>query len=120
MIKFADQYIVEFCDWLSTRYPAEDVSISILHGFDSIDAGADGDGFAAYNPETRSIICADPNQMKVSFDLSEEDMVITALSNIAHEFRHHMQNIGAEQFSEDDAERFASAAVDRYVADKNK
>ena len=115
MISFADQYIIDFCAWLSDRYPADDVGITILHGFDSIDCGDAGGGFAAYNPETRSILCADPKQMKLSFNLTEDEMKENALTNIAHEYRHHMQSVSNEPFSEDDAEEFANRATQVYL-----
>ena len=120
MIIFADKYILDFCSWLQDWAPTDDVKISILHGFDSISSES-GEGFAAYNPVTKSILCADPCVMKDSLDLSVQDAIDTTLTNIAHEYRHHMQFVNQtnpvlidEQKLEDDAEDFAQLALAAY------
>lgn len=120
MIIFADQYILDFCAWLQDWAPAEDVKISILHGFDAV-ASENGDGFAAYNPDTKTILCADPCAMRESLALSVQDAVDTALTNIAHEYRHHIQFVNYTspmlidgQKLEEDAEDFAQQALTAY------
>lgn len=69
----------------------------------------------------KSILCADPNAMRESLELSEEDMIDTLLTNIAHEYRHHMQfadivglQMVDEAILEDDAEDFAMVALRTY------
>lgn len=121
MIQFADKFVLDFCKWLGDTYPCENVWISILHGFDSVGAGRD-EGFAVYNPETKSIFCADPHSLMKSCELSQQDMEKTALSLIAHEYRHHMQQCAMKEddvfidanFSEEDAEDFAEEVVGKY------
>lgn len=55
VIIFADEYILDFCAWLQDWAPAEDVKISILHGFDAV-ASENGVGII-YSLSTIQVRC---------------------------------------------------------------
>lgn len=123
MIKFADEKIINFVNWLNKYYPtSQDVQFSILVGYDCV-GNDDKIGFAIYGNTDDYIVifCADPQMVAKSCELSEDDMWETALTNIAHEYRHHIQatefNWSEEEMNSDKAENDAEEWSDFVYKD---
>jgi len=38
------------------------------------------------------------------------------LQNIAHEYKHHLQNVNDEEFNEEEAEEFGHKIVNKFLA----
>lgn len=116
MIVIMPRPILMACEWLNERYPhKERVGLIYLHGYDYIES-QEGEGPAAYNPETKAICMADISEIAESCGLSEDEARQTALENLFHEFAHFIQDIEGKPFDEDEAEEFASNAYKEYSA----
>lgn len=124
MIVVIPDYVDSFISFINNKHlVSEPVYLTILYGYDSIGAEDGESGFGAYNPQTKSIMIADPNVLKSSFGLSDEDAVDTTISNIAHEYFHHIQfckneantcDVTNHCCNENDAELFSDTIVKEY------
>lgn len=110
MINVIPDWLQDAVDFLNKRFPKDkDVNVSILYGFDCVGTDEDNCGFAVYDTETKTIMLADYNELKNTFEeLSWADVKDTTITNLFHEYRHHQQSIYGWDFSEDDAEDFAN------------
>lgn len=118
MISMIPDWLQDAIDFLNQEFPEDqDVSVSILYGFDSVSADEDNCGFAVYNPETKAIFLADYNELKYSLkELSLTDIKGVTITNLFHEYRHHQQNTYGWDLSEDDAEHFAEHMYKEFVS----
>lgn len=118
MISVIPDWLQDAIDYLNQEFPEdEDVNVSILYGFDSVGIDEDNCGFAVYNTETKSIMIADYNELKNSFEeLSWTDVKYITIIGLFHEYRHHQQNVYNWDFDEEDAEIFANHMYKEYLS----
>lgn len=106
-------WLQDAVDYINLVYPEDTfANLTILYGFDTIGIDEENCGFAAYNPETKTIMLADPNEL---IGDTFADKKCTAITNLFHEYRHHQQNIYGLDFDEEDAEQFAETMYQRYL-----
>jgi len=118
MIRFAGQgKFGRFLEFLNNHYPAsEPVEIVFLPGYDCIgDEEGNPEGWATYDPEERVIWC--PRETPDIPGLPPVEAERIVLESIAHEYVHHLQECEGWGRDEDEAERWASDIVDRFLAE---
>ena len=124
MIKLAEDRLINFVEFLNVNWPTEkDVYLSILHAYDSVDAGGER-AWAVYglpegdNKPVIYIAGEVPEEIKAEYDgIDPEDII---LEDLAHEYCHHIQNcegrLSAEGDEKEEAEaaEFATKALDMW------
>lgn len=124
MIKLAENRLINFIEFLNFNWPTrEDVYLSVLHTYDSVQAGGER-AWAVYGlPEGDGkpviyIAGEVPEEVKAEYDgIDPEDII---LEDLAHEYCHHIQNCEGrlseegDEKEETEAEEFATKAMDMW------
>jgi len=128
MIKLTNSDILGFIAFLSIKYPTpDDVYLTVLHGYDCVEAEDGTKGFAVYSPRFNNQM--GKNIIMLPGEYPEEGDIfnkITVLESLAHEYFHHIQNCDVVLIKENskkiesDAEKFAQKVVFEYLNEGNK
>ena len=122
MIRLLDERTKRFVDFLNTNHGTkEEVSLSILHGYDAVASDeTGGKGFAVYLPPLKVILLPSDVPQEV-LDAGDEELSRNfVIHNLAHEYAHFLQDVGVldgfedEDAIEDIAEDFADKAVAEF------
>jgi len=101
-------------DYLNAHYPTEkDVVIVVLPGYDAVDDGQGGRGWACYDPITCVIWL--PGEMPQLDEMSDDEIRRVYYEHVVHEYIHHIQNCEGRDFDEDEAERRAREIVQAWL-----
>ena len=126
MIKLADNRLTNFIEFLNVNWPTrEDVYLSVLHTYDSVEAGGER-AWAVYavpEGEGKPVIYI---AGEVPEDVQEEyigvDPKDIILEDLAHEYCHHIQYCEGrlpeeeeDKKAEDEAAKFATKAMDMWM-----
>ena len=108
MIKILNDFESNFINFLNKKhFTNEVVKLSILHNYETV--GDEDMGFAVYIPSQNTIML--PTQ--VPEELS--DMKDFIIHNLAHEYKHFLQDINNQEFNEEEADQFADDMVKEYL-----
>lgn len=128
MIKLATEKYQSFIDYLNKlHYTNEPCQIVVLplHSTigDLINDEEDNIGFACYGPNNKLIYVAGNMdemariiKLEIGIEPTNEDLHKYMLQNIAHEYKHHLQNVNGEEFNEEEAEEFGHKIVNKFLA----
>ena len=112
MIEILNEYDLKFISYINKlKLTDKKVKLSILHNYQSVGSGDDNVGFAVYLPELNTIMLPTEKPEELEDD---EDFVI---HNLAHEYKHFLQDCNGEEFNEDEADKFADDTVGEEVAE---
>ena len=109
MIRILNDFELNFIEFLNDKqFTDEEVKLSILHNYDCVDREY-GSGFAVYIPKLKTIMLPTeiPDEVK--------DMKEFVIHNLAHEYKHFLQDVNGEEFDEDEADKFADEVVSEYM-----
>lgn len=108
MIKFLNEEVNKTIVFLNSKYPMEkDVFIHVCEGYDTIET-PEGLGFGVFvKPEKENVV----PQVYIAGDMLNDNFQIP--ETIAHEYKHFMQWCNGEEFSEEEAEKFAKEVVEK-------
>lgn len=110
MIKILNKFELDFIKFLNNKHFTEqEVKLSILHNYDCVDS-EDGSGFAVYIPELKTIMLPTETPKEVA------DYKEFVIHNLAHEYKHFLQDVNGEEFSEQEADKFADEIVSEYMS----
>ena len=126
MIKLAENRLINFIEFLNDNWPTEeDVYLSVLHTYDSVEAGGER-AWAVYAvPEGESkpviyIAGEVPEDVQKEYIGTEPKDII--LEDLAHEYCHHIQYCEGRMPDEEDDETaeaeatvFATKAMDMWM-----
>ncbi|MGE4501221.1 MAG: hypothetical protein AB7C96_12805 [Hydrogenovibrio sp.] len=118
MIKFAENKMVDFVNFLNWTYPTEkDAYLTILHGHDCVEVGGEV-AWAAYRVCGKSvpvIFIAGEVSSGVAIAAGKgkgDDPNEILFEDLAHEYAHHIQYCrGDAEYNEEEATRFAKEAM---------
>lgn len=109
MIEILNEYDLKFISYINKlKLTDKKVKLSILHNYQSVGSGEDNVGFAVYLPELNTIMLLTERPKELEDD---EDFVI---HNLAHEYKHFLQDCNGEEFNEDEADKFADDIVEKF------
>lgn len=109
MIRILNDFELNFIKFLNDKhFTDQEVKLSILHNYDCVDS-EDGSGFAVYIPELKTIML--PTEIPDEVD----DFTDFIIHNLAHEYKHFLQDVNGEEFDEDAADKFADEIVSEYM-----
>lgn len=109
MIRILNDFEYNFIKFLNDKnFIDQEVKLSILHNYDCVDSD-NGSGFAVYIPGLKTIMLPTevPEEVK--------DMKEFVIHNLAHEYKHFLQDVNGEEFDEDEADKFADEIVSEYM-----
>lgn len=109
MFRILNDFEYNFVKFVNEKhFTKQEVKLSILHNYESV-AGETGNGFAVYLPELKTIMLPTevPEEVK--------DMKEFVIHNLAHEYKHFLQDVNGEEFNEDEADKFADEIVSEYM-----
>ena len=110
MIRILNDFELSFIEFLNKKhFTDEEVKLSILHNYDCVDGG-DETGFAVYVPELKTIMLPTETPEECA------DMKEFIIHNLAHEYKHFLQDVNGEEFNEDEADKFADEVVSEYMS----
>ena len=109
MIRILNDFEHNFIKFLNGKHLTDkELKLSILHNYDCVNGG-DDTGFAVYIPHLKTIMLPTevPEEVK--------DMKEFIIYNLAHEYKHFLQDVNSEEFDEDEANKFADEIVCEYM-----
>lgn len=110
MIKILNDFELNFVDFLNKKHFTDEVvRLSILHNYESVGKKDGESGFAVYMPELKTIILPTKTPDEVA---DYEEFVI---HNLAHEYKHFLQDVNGAEFDEEEADQFADDVVKEYM-----
>ena len=119
MITILNEFELNFIKFLNEKHFTDKiVKLSILHNYETVggepEEEQDGEtmGFACYMPELRTIMLPTKIPDEV-LDLDYKEFII---HNLAHEYKHFLQDINNQKFDEDEADKFADEIVSEYIS----
>ena len=118
MIKILDKFDLNFIGFLNSKHFTDEVvKVSVLHNYESVESDASGNsGFAVYLPELKTIMLPTetPDELIKIYEENNEcnDFVI---HNLAHEYKHFLQDVNSQEFNEEEADKFADEMVAEYL-----
>lgn len=113
MLKILNDFELNFIEFLNKKHFTEEVvKLSILHNYESV-GGDDENGFAVYIPELKTIMLPTETPDELS------DMKEFVIHNLAHEYKHFLQDVNGEEFNEEEADQFADEIVNEYLNEVN-
>lgn len=137
MIKLATEPYQSFIDYLNNQsFTAEPCEIVILPEHITVGPSIDDGeplGFAMYSTITKTIyVCANVEEfIKIGNDkdsqnyqdqfggnVTKEEVIMNIYKSIAHEYKHHLQNVVNKcdcYYDEDEAEEFAVGIVNEFL-----
>lgn len=110
MIKILNDFELNFVNFLNKKHFTDAVvRLSILHNYESV-GNKDGEsGFAVYMPELKTIILPTKTPDEVG------DYKEFVIHNLAHEYKHFLQDVNGAEFDEEEADQFADDVVKEYM-----
>lgn len=109
MIRILNDFEYNFIKFLNDKhFTNEEVKLSILHNYDCVDSEY-GSGFAVYIPELKTIM------LPTEIPDEVEDFTDFIIHNLAHEYKHFLQDVNGAEFDEDEADKFADEIVSEYM-----
>ena len=111
MIRILNDFEYNFIKFLNDKhFTDEEVKLSILHGYDAVESDESGNkGFAVYLPHLRTIMLPTETPEEIA------DMKDFVIHNLAHEYKHFLQDVNGEEFSEEEADKFADEIIEEYL-----
>ena len=111
MIKILNKFELDFIEFLNNKhFTDEEVKLSILHGYGAVESDESGNkGFAVYLPHLKTIMLPTETPEECA------DMKDFVIHNLAHEYKHFLQDVNGEEFSEEEADKFADKMVEEYM-----
>lgn len=108
MIKILDEFERGFVEFLNNKNLTDKVvKLSILHNYETV---GDGEfGFAVYIPESKTIMLPTERPKELA------DYKEFIIHNLAHEYKHFLQDMNGQDFNEDEADQFADMIVEEYL-----
>lgn len=114
MIEILDEYELNFIDYINKlKLTNKKVKLSILHNYQSVGSDDDNVGFAVYLPELNTIMLPTEKPEELEDD---KDFII---HNLAHEYKHFLQDCNGEEFDEAKADKFADDIVEKFKKEEN-
>lgn len=110
MIRILNDFELNFINFLNKKhFTDQEVKLSILHNYESVGGDDENVGFAMYVSELKTIMLPTevPEEVK--------DMKEFVIHNLAHEYKHFLQDVNMEEFDEDEADTFADEIVSEYM-----
>jgi hypothetical protein len=115
MIKILNKFELDFIEFLNDKhFTDQEVKLSILHNYDCV-GGKDDTGFAVYIPHFKTIMLPTEVPAEIGECANMEDIKVFIISNLAHEYKHFLQDVNGEEFDEDEANKFADEVVEEYM-----
>ena len=109
MIEILNEYDLKFISYINKlKLTDKKVKLSILHNYQSVGSSDDNIGFAVYLPEINTIMLPTERPEELA---DAKDFII---HNLAHEYKHFLQDCNGEEFNEDEADKFADDIVERF------
>ena len=114
MIKFANDYIQSFIDYLNGKYATnEDVQLFIVPPFFACDTVDDLGGFYEENSNT-IVVLYNPEWE------GRDDVDLQIMGVIAHEYRHYLAEKNGEEQNEQKCDDFAYKVIEEFTKGKVK
>jgi hypothetical protein len=108
MIEILSEFESNFIKFLNEKHFTDKVvKLSILHNYETV--GVDGIGFAVYLPDLKTIMLPTERPEELA------DYKEFIIHNLAHEYKHFLQDISNSEFNEKEADQFADDMVKEYT-----